>query len=89
MTAGPRRIFPLALVVLVAVAVVGVVAAALQLRVEIVDWPGLGDIERFALRNALGDVEQDDVAHFLLRREMRQRATDHSRADQRNLLASH
>ncbi len=39
--------------------------------------------------NAFGDVEQDDVAQFLQAGEMRQRAANHARADERDLVASH
>ena len=57
--------------------------------VEVVDRAGLGDVERLALGNALGDVEQDDVAKLAHRREVGEGAADHSGADQRDLLASH
>ena len=50
------------------------------------DW---AMIERFALRNAFDDVEQHDVAQFLQPDEMRERAADLARADQRNLVTSH
>ncbi len=49
--------------------------------VEAFDRAALGEVERLALRDALGDVEQDDVAQFLHRRQMRERATDHAGAD--------
>ena len=68
---------------------VGIVVGAGELGVEAVDRAGLGEIERLALRHALGDVEQHDVAQFLQAREMRQRAADLARADQRDLLARH
>ena len=68
---------------------VGIVGRALELRVEAVDRAGLGDVERLALGNALGDVEQDDVAQLAHRGEVGERAADHSGADQRDLLASH
>ena len=48
-----------------------------------------GEVERLALRDALGDVEQDDVAEFLQADEMRERAADLAGADQRNLVARH
>ena len=44
---------------------VGVVAGARQLGVEALDRGGFGEIERLALRHAVDDVEQDDVAEFL------------------------
>ena len=68
---------------------VGIVGRALELRVEVVDRAGLGDVERLALGNALGDVEQDDVAELAHRGEVGEGAADHSGADQRDLLPSH
>ena len=68
---------------------VGIIGRALQLGVEIVDRPGLGDVERLALGNALGDVEQDDVAELAHRGEVGEGSADHSGADQRDLLPSH
>jgi hypothetical protein len=49
----------------------------------------LGNIQRFALRDALHDVEQHDITEFLKADEMRKRATDLASADQRNFLAYH
>ena len=68
---------------------VGIIVRALERDVKAVDRGGLGDVERLALRRALGNVEQDDIAQFAHRGEVRQRSTDHSRADQRDFLASH
>ena len=68
---------------------VGIVGRALEPGVEVVDRPGLGDVERLALGNAFGDVEQDDVAKLAHRREVGERAADHSGADERDLLPSH
>ena len=48
-----------------------------------------GEVERLALRHALGDVEQDDVAEFLEADEMGQRAADLAGADQCDLVARH
>ena len=48
-----------------------------------------GDVERLALRNALRDVEQHDVAEFLEAGEMGERAADLAGADQRDFLARH
>ena len=42
-----------------------------------------------AMPSACGNVEQDDVAQFLLAGEQRQGAANLSGADQRDLLASH
>ena len=47
---------------------VGIIVGALELRVEAFDRAALREIERLALRHALDDVEQDDVAQFLLTR---------------------
>ena len=60
-----------------------------QCGVEAVDRGRLGKIERLALRDALGDVEQHDIAQFLEADEMGERATDLTRADQRNLVTLH
>jgi hypothetical protein len=59
--------------------------------VEALDRAELGDVERLALGGAFGggNVEQDDVAQFLLAGEQRERAANLSGADQRDLLASH
>ena len=46
-------------------------------------------IERLALRNALDDVEQDDVAELLEADQMRERAADLAGADQCNLVTRH
>ncbi len=66
-----------------------IVARAGELGVEPVDRAGLGEVERLALRDAVDDVEQDDVAEFLERGQMGERAADLTRADQSNLLARH
>ncbi len=68
---------------------VGVVVRALQRDVRAEHGGGLGDVQRLALRRALGDVEQDDVAQRLARRDVGQGATDHSGADEGDLRASH
>ena len=69
------------------IAVVGIGAG--ELGVEAVDRRGLRDVERLALRHALGDVEQDDVAQLLQADEVSQRAADLTGADQSNLVARH
>jgi hypothetical protein len=46
-------------------------------------------IECLALRHAVGDVEQHDVAQFLVGREMSKGSADVTGADQRNLIPSH
>ena len=60
-----------------------------ELGVEAVDRRGLREVERLALRHALGDVEHHDVAEFFQADQMGQRAADLTRADQRNLVARH
>ncbi len=60
---------------------VGVVVAAGDLRVEAFDRAALAEVERLALGDALGDVEQDDVAEFLLGGEVGERAADVAGAD--------
>ena len=49
----------------------------------------LHQIERLALRHALHDVEQDDVAELLETNQERQRPTDLTRANQCNLVPRH
>ncbi|CAO3352082.1 hypothetical protein [Azospirillum melinis] len=66
-----------------------VVVAAGQAGVEALDRGGFGEIQRLAGRHAFGDVEQDDVAQFLLSGEQSQRAANLAGTDERNLLASH
>ena len=59
------------------------------MRVETVDRGGLRDVERLALRHALGDVEHDDVAELLQADEVSQRSADLTGANQSNLVARH
>ena len=68
---------------------VGIVVRALEGDVEALDRAALGEVERLALGDALDDVEQDDVAQLLRRREMSQRAADIAGTDQRDLVTSH
>jgi hypothetical protein len=49
----------------------------------------LDKVERFALRDALGDVEQHDVTELLEADEVSERAADLACADQRNLVTRH
>ena len=60
-----------------------------EMRVEAVDRGGLRDIERFALRHALGDIEHHDIAQFLQADEVSQRSADLTGANQSNLVARH
>ena len=68
---------------------VGIVVRAGDLGVKARDRANLRQVERLALRHAFDDVEQDDVAEFLLRGEQRQRPADIPGSDQCDLLASH
>jgi hypothetical protein len=68
---------------------VGIILGAGEKRVIAFDRPGLGEVERLALGNAFGDVEEDDIAHLADRREVSQGAADHAGADERDFRASH
>ena len=59
------------------------------MRVEAVDRGRLRDVERFALRDAFGNVEQHDIAELLQPDEVSQRAADLTGADQSDLVARH
>ena len=67
--------------------VVGIGAG--EMGVEAVDRRGLDEIERLALGNAFGDVEQHDVAELLEADEMGERAADLAGTDQCNLGTRH
>ncbi len=60
-----------------------------ELGVKAFHRAGLRQVERLALRQALGNVEDHDVAQFAERGEMRQRAPDHATTDQCDFLARH
>ena len=60
-----------------------------ELGVEALDRRGLDEVERLALRDAFGDVEQHDVAELLEADEVSERAADLACADQRNLVTRH
>ena len=68
---------------------VGVGVGARERGVEAFGRAGLRDVQRLALRRAFGDVEQDDVAQFLERDEMGERAADLSGADEGDLGSGH
>jgi hypothetical protein len=68
---------------------VGIILGAGEEGIIALDRAGLGEVERLALGNALGDVEENDVAHFADRREMGQGSADHAGADERDFRASH
>jgi len=60
-----------------------------ELGVEALHGAGFGEVERLALRHAVDDVEQHDVAEFLHCRQMGERAADLTRADQCDLVTRH
>ena len=60
-----------------------------ELGVEASTGEDCDDVERLALRDAFGDVEQHDVAELLEADEMSERAADLAGADQRNLVTRH
>ena len=64
-------------------------ARAGEFCVEPFDRAGLGEVERLALRHAVDDVEQHDIAELLHRRQMGQRAADLTGADQGDLVPCH
>ena len=70
-------------------AIAAVIARARQSRVDALDRGRFGQIQRLALRHPIDDVEKNDVAQFLHRRQMRQRSADLAGSDQGNLLARH
>ncbi len=57
--------------------------------IEAVDRRRFGEIERLALRNALSDVEQNDVAELLEADQMGERAADLPSPDQCDLRTRH
>ena len=59
------------------------------MSIEAIDRRGLHEIERLALRNAFGDIEQHDVAELLEADEMGERAADLAGTDQSNLGTRH
>ena len=68
---------------------VGIIVRALERDVEALDRAALGKIERLALRHALDDVEQDDVAQLPGGRQMGEGSADIAGTDKRDLVASH
>ena len=57
--------------------------------VKTLDRAALRQIERFALRQSLGNVEQNDIAQLFLSGEVSQGAADIAGADEGYLLACH
>ena len=58
-------------------------------RVEALDRRGLHQVERFALRDAFGNVEQNHIAEFFEANQVGERAADLAGADQCNLGTRH
>jgi hypothetical protein len=58
-------------------------------RIDPLDRQRLEDVERLALGQAFDDVEEDDVAETLERREVGERAADVAAADQGDLWSFH
>ncbi len=61
----------------------------MKCALETVDRRGLHEVERLALGDAFGDVEQHDVAELLEADEMGERAADLAGTDQCNLGTRH
>ena len=59
------------------------------LGIEALDRRGLDEVERFALRDTLGDVEQHDVTEFFQADQMGEGAADLAGTDQCNLVTRH
>src|SRR5262249_43489586 len=68
---------------------VGIGVGGLVAGIEALDRARLPDVEALAARNALDDVEEDDVAQILEAAEMRARAADHAGADESDPGARH
>src|SRR4030081_1623725 len=67
--------------------VVGIGAG--KMSIEAVDRRGLHEIERLALRNSFGDIEQHHVTELFEANEMGERAADLAGTDQSNLGTRH
>ena len=66
-----------------------IVARARKSRIDALDRGRFRQVQRLALRHSVDDVEENDVAQFLDRRQMRQRAADLTGPNQSYLLARH
>ena len=67
----------------------GIVVGSGDAGVVALDRRALDNVERLALRHAVDDVEQHDIAQFLEPGQQSERAADLAGADQRDLLACH
>ena len=67
----------------------GIVARAFQSRVDALHRRRLGQVERLALRHAVDDIEENDVAKLLQRRQKRKRPPDLAGSYQGNLFSRH
>ena len=68
---------------------IGIILGAPEGCVEAFGGAGFGDVERLAFGHAFGNVEKHDIAQFLERGEMGERAADLSGADEGNLGSGH
>ena len=68
---------------------IGVFVGALESRREAFDRRRLRKIERFALRDAVHDVEEDDFAKFPDTSQVSKRAANLASTDQCNLITRH
>ncbi len=66
-----------------------VIIGAVEMRMKALLRRRLREVQGFALRYAFGNVEEDDVAQFLERGDMGERAADLAGADQRDLPTWH
>ena len=66
-----------------------IVICARQHRVKPLDGAGLRNIQRLALRYALGNIEHGDIAQFLETRQKRQRPADIASTNERYFIACH
>ncbi len=66
-----------------------VIIGAAEAHVKALLRRRLREVQGFALWDAFGDVEEDDVAQFLESGDMGERAPDLAGADQRDLLTWH
>ena len=65
---------------------VGIIIGAFEGRIDLFDGAGLRDIERLALGQAFGDVEQNDIPEFFQCGEVGERPADHPGADEGDFL---
>ena len=66
-----------------------ILVGADDVAVEPFNRAGVGQVERFTLRQAIDDIEQHHIAQTLEQRQMGHRTADVARANQCNFLPSH